>query len=299
MQSKATTVKQYLNSLPEDRREAIEAVRAAVNAGLPIGYREGIQYGMIGWFVPHSLYEKGYHCDPKLGVPFAALASQKNHMSLYLHCIYGSEAHRKQFEKDCAKAGKKLDMGKSCVRFKSLDDLPLEVVSAAVSRVPVAKFIAAYESALAGPSSQPAAKKKVVKKRAKKAAQKKVAKKSAKKVAKKTAEKAAKKVTKKKAAKKTAKKATARKGPAAKRVVKKTAGRRTAKTVAKKVAKKKAAKKAAKKTTARKGPAAQRVVKKSAGRRTAKAVAKKVAKKTAAKKTTARKRTTKRAPRRR
>jgi len=143
------SVKEYLESLPEERRKAITKVRAAVNKGLPKGYKEGIQYGMIGWHVPHSIFPKGYHCDPKQGVPFAGLANQKNYMSLYLMCIYGDEGHKKWFETEWRKTGRKLDMGKGCVRFKSIEDVPLDLVTEAVARVPVEKFLAHYETALA------------------------------------------------------------------------------------------------------------------------------------------------------
>ncbi len=148
MPTKAATVKDYIDSLPDDRRKAIRKVRAAVNKGLPKGYKEGIQYGMIGWYVPHRLFPAGYHCDPSQGVPFAGLASQKNYMSLYLMCIYGDEKQRKQFEKDWKKTGHKLNMGKSCIRFKSADDVPLDVVTKAVARVPVDIFIAHYEKSI-------------------------------------------------------------------------------------------------------------------------------------------------------
>ena len=93
MQSKATSVDQYLAGLPADRRDAIEAVRAVILENLPKGYEEGMQYGMIGYYVPHRVYPAGYHCDPLQPLPFAALASQKNHMSLYLMCIYGNPEH--------------------------------------------------------------------------------------------------------------------------------------------------------------------------------------------------------------
>jgi uncharacterized protein YdhG (YjbR/CyaY superfamily) len=143
------TVNAYLASLPEERRKAIAKVRAAINKGLPQGYKEGMQYGMIGWSVPHSVYPKGYHCDPKQGVPFAGLASQKGYMSLYLMCVYGDDTHRGWFEEEWKKTGKKLDMGKSCIRFRKLDDLPLDLVTEAVARVPVEKFLAHYETMLA------------------------------------------------------------------------------------------------------------------------------------------------------
>jgi uncharacterized protein YdhG (YjbR/CyaY superfamily) len=142
------TPKEYLDGLPEDRRKALRKVRAAVNKGLPKGCEEGIQYGMIGWFVPHFVYPDGYHCDPKQPVPFAGLASQKNYMSLYLMCIYGDESHRAWFEKEWAKTGRKPNMGKSCVRFKSVDEVPLDLITEAVSCVPVDAFLASYEAAI-------------------------------------------------------------------------------------------------------------------------------------------------------
>jgi hypothetical protein len=174
MPAKPTTVKAYLDALPEDRRQAIRAVRAAVNRALPKGYQEGVQYGMIGWFVPHRLYPDGYHCNPEQPLPFASLASQKQHMSLYLMCIYGDAQHRKWFETEWKKTGKKLDMGKSCIRFKRLEDLPLALIEEAIARVPVADYVAHYEAAK--PSSAGRKKKATAKKKAaptKKAAAKK------------------------------------------------------------------------------------------------------------------------------
>lgn len=148
MQSKAKTVKQYLAELPADRREALQAVRAAILKNLPKGYEEGMQYGMIGYYVPHSVYPPGYHCDPKQPLPFAGMASQKNHMSLYLMCVYSDPGHQAWFRKAWAAAGKKLDMGKACVRFKKIDDVPLKVIGEAVKRVPAKKFIEHYESVI-------------------------------------------------------------------------------------------------------------------------------------------------------
>ena len=167
MAAKPTTAKQYLDSLPDDRRAAIKAVRATINKALPKGYKAGMQYGMLGWFVPHSIFPAGYHCDPKQPVPFVGLASQKNYMSLYLMCIYSDEKDRVRFEKEWAKTGKKLNMGKSCVRFKKLDDIPLDVIADAIARVPVEKFLATYEGAR-GASKKPAKKKAAKKKAAKK-----------------------------------------------------------------------------------------------------------------------------------
>ena len=149
MKSGATTVEAYLAALPEDRRTAIDAVRKVILDNLDDGYEEGIQYGMIGYYVPHRVYPAGYHCDPKQPLPFAALASQKGYMSVYLMCIYGHEALRSWFEEAWAKAGKKLNMGKSCVRFKKHDDLALDVIGEAIRQVPARKYIEYVESARA------------------------------------------------------------------------------------------------------------------------------------------------------
>jgi hypothetical protein len=151
MQSNATTVQKYLAELPPDRRAAISAVRNAVLAALPAGYEEGMQYGMIGWYVPHSAFPAGYHCDPKQPLPFVCLASQKNYMSLYLGSVYGSAESAEKFQAAWAKTGKKLDMGKSCIRFKKVEDLALDVITDAIKRMPVKKWIAVYEAARAQP----------------------------------------------------------------------------------------------------------------------------------------------------
>ncbi len=145
MQSKAKTVKEYLAELPEDRRKALNAVRKVIKANLGQGYAEGMQYGMIGYYVPHKIYPPGYHCDPTQPLPFAGLASQKNHMSIYMMCIYGDAAHEARFRKAWAATGKKLDMGRSCIRFKRVEDVPLELIGATIARVPVEEFIAVYE----------------------------------------------------------------------------------------------------------------------------------------------------------
>ena len=148
MPGKPATVKEYLDSLPEDRRKAISKVRAAVNKGLPKGYKEGIQYGMIGWNVPHSLFPQGYHCDPEQPLPFACLANQKNHMSLGIMSTYMDAAEGKRFRDAWLKTGKKLDMGKCCVRFRNVEDVPLEVIGQAIKRVPAKQYIALYEKML-------------------------------------------------------------------------------------------------------------------------------------------------------
>jgi uncharacterized protein YdhG (YjbR/CyaY superfamily) len=147
MTSKAKTVDQYLKELPEDRRAAISKVRAVIRKHLPKGYAEQMAYGMIGWVVPHRLYPPGYHCDPKLPLMFASLASQKNYMTVYLGTVY-QDTPMERWLRDAFQArGKKLDMGKSCIRFRKLDDLPLDVIGEAVARVPVADYIMMYEDA--------------------------------------------------------------------------------------------------------------------------------------------------------
>ncbi len=146
MKSTATTVDEYVNGLPPDRKEAISAVRKVILANLPHGYEECMSYGMIGYVVPHSIYPKGYKCDPKLPLPFVNLGSQKNHMALYLMNVYGDSKTEQWFRRAWEGAGKKLDMGKACVRFKRLEDVPLEVVGQVIARTPVADYIARIES---------------------------------------------------------------------------------------------------------------------------------------------------------
>lgn len=146
MKSSAATVQSYLAGLPEDRRAALEAVRRVILKNLDKGYEEGMQYGMIGYFVPHRVYPAGYHCDPKQPLPYAGLASQKNYMSLYLGSIYGSWEQEERFRAAWAESGKKLDRGKVCIRFKKLEDLPLEVIGRAIRESPAASYIAQYEA---------------------------------------------------------------------------------------------------------------------------------------------------------
>lgn len=149
MQSKATTVEDYLASLPEDRRAALSAVRAVILKNLDRDYREGMGYGMVGYSVPHSVFGPGYHCDPRQPLPFAGLASQKQHMSLYIMCIYGESPIKDWFVKSWRATGKKLDMGKSCIRFNRIEDVPLELVGELFRRVPAKKWIEMYTESLA------------------------------------------------------------------------------------------------------------------------------------------------------
>jgi hypothetical protein len=154
--SKAQTVKEYIASLPADRRAAVEKVRKVVLKNLPDGYEEGMLYGMIGYYVPFSVLPDTYNGQPLL---IAGLASQKNYHSLYLMCVYGDPKLRRAFEDGFRKAGKKLDMGKSCVRFKTADDLPLDVVGQAIAAVGVDDYVGIYQA-----SREPAPGKRPVKK---------------------------------------------------------------------------------------------------------------------------------------
>ena len=148
MPSEVQDVEEYLASLPEDRREAITAIREVVVKNLPKGYGEGMQWGMPSYFVPLSAYPSGYNCQPEQPLPFVGFASQKNHMAFYGFCIYIDEVLKDRFVEDWKKTGKKLDMGKSCVRFKKLEDVPLKVIGDAVKRVPMKKYIKQYEEQL-------------------------------------------------------------------------------------------------------------------------------------------------------
>lgn len=218
---KSPEIAEYFAQLPDDRREAFEAIRDVVNANLDPKIKEALSYGMPGWVVPHSVYPNGYHCSPELPLPFASLASQKNHMALYLFCIYCDPALTEWVAKEWKATGKRLDMGKSCIRFKSLDQVPLEVIAEAIRRMDAKTFIAAYEEGLAGSPKRGAKKKPAARKKAasKKSASKKPA-------AKKTASKKA-TARKKAPRKKAASKKAASKKAASKKAAKKAPARRT------------------------------------------------------------------------
>jgi hypothetical protein len=145
--SAASTVDAYLAELPAERRAVVGAVRDVVRRGIPAGYDEGMTFGMIGWCVPLARYPDTYNGQP-LG--YVALAAQKNHYALYLTCAYQDPAEAAWLADAFARAGKKLDMGKSCVRFRSLDDLPLDALAEFVGRTPPDAFIARHEAARAG-----------------------------------------------------------------------------------------------------------------------------------------------------
>lgn len=158
MQSKAKTVAQYLKELPADRRQTLEAVAKVVRANLDPRLEEGMGYGMMGWYVPHRVFPLGYHCDPKQPLPFAGLASQKNHCSLYLMTAYAEGSTGEAWIKKAWPKGKKLDMGKSCIRFKTVDDLALDVIAEAIRRVPLDDHLAWYATIDPRQRAKPAAK---------------------------------------------------------------------------------------------------------------------------------------------
>jgi hypothetical protein len=154
--SAAATVDQFLAELPPERVELVTTVRDLVNANLPEGYHEAMQYGMVGWSVPHDRYPAGYHTDPSQPLPLAALASQKQYVSLYLMGLYipgpgddptDAETADVRWLRDAwAATGRKLNMGKSCVRFKKLDDVAPDVLGQAIARLPVDEYVERYEA---------------------------------------------------------------------------------------------------------------------------------------------------------
>ena len=149
MQSKAATVDAYLAELPEDRKKAMTELRKAIKKNLPKGFKEGMGYGMAGWSVPHSLYPPGYRCTPELPLPFMGLASQKNFIAVYHMGVYAEPKLLKWFTDAYAKAGVgKLDMGKSCIRFKKSENIPYKLIGELASKVTVEKWIEYYEKVI-------------------------------------------------------------------------------------------------------------------------------------------------------
>ena len=148
MQSKATTVEAYLKELPDDRREAVSKLRKIILQNLPKGFKEGMGYGMIGYVVPHSMYPAGYHCTPELPLPFMSLASQKNFIAIYHMGVYANPGLLKWFTEEYVKAGVgKLDMGKSCIRFKKEENIPYKLIGELTAKVTPQKWIEYYEKA--------------------------------------------------------------------------------------------------------------------------------------------------------
>lgn len=147
MQYSANSQEDYIKQLPLERREPIKKLAEEINQNLPDGFEEGILYKMIGWYVPHSIYPDGYHCDPKTPLPFINLASQKNFIALYHTGLYAKKEVLDWFVTEYPKHCKrKLDMGKSCVRFKYMDDIPYQLVGELCRKMTVEEWINIYES---------------------------------------------------------------------------------------------------------------------------------------------------------
>jgi len=161
MQSRATTVAAYLKELPPDRRAAIAAVREMVLANVDREHvDEAMGYGMIGFSIPDRVFPKGYHCDPSMPVPYIALASQKQYMSLYLMSVSGGGEEERFVREGFAKAGLKIDLGKCCLRFKKLEDLDLDVLATLIRRVPALEYLRRYVASVPETGwKKPAAKK--------------------------------------------------------------------------------------------------------------------------------------------
>jgi uncharacterized protein YdhG (YjbR/CyaY superfamily) len=146
MQSKATTLEQYLAELPEERKAPMLRLRNNIKNNLPKGFEEVMSYGMLGYVVPHSIYPDGYHCTPKLPLPFMNVASQKNFIAVYHMGIYGSNNLLDWFIAEYSKNAKtKLDMGKGCIRFKKMEDIPFDLIGELASKMSVEEYITLYE----------------------------------------------------------------------------------------------------------------------------------------------------------
>ncbi|SRX75334.1 DUF1801 domain-containing protein [Aequorivita antarctica] len=149
MQSRAETPDQYIAELPEDRKEVMQELRETVKKNLPKGFEETMQYGMISYVVPHSIYPDGYHCKPTDPLPFLSIASQKNHIAFYHMAIYIDPKLHEWFTEEYPKHAKgKLDMGKSCIRFKNPKNIPFELLGELTTKVSVDQWISKYETVL-------------------------------------------------------------------------------------------------------------------------------------------------------
>lgn len=149
MQYKADTPEDYINQVPEERQAVLKKLRKTINDNLPKGFQECITYGMIGYVVPHSIYPDGYHCDPKTPLPFMSFASQKNSINVYHSGIYANpEIHDwfvAEYPKHCKR---KLDMGKSCIRFKKMEEIPFDLIADLCTKLTAEDWINIYETAI-------------------------------------------------------------------------------------------------------------------------------------------------------
>jgi len=149
MKYKANTPEEYIEAIPEERQPIMHELRKVIKDNLPDGFSEEINYGMIGYVVPHSLYPDGYHCDPKLPLPFMNIASQKNFIAVYHNGIYAKKELMDWFVAEYPKYVKtKLDMGKSCIRFKKIDQIPMKLIGELSSKITPRQWIEIYEDAI-------------------------------------------------------------------------------------------------------------------------------------------------------
>ena len=148
MESTDKTIEEYLNDIPKERQEAFTKLRETILENIPNGFEEQMSYSMIGYIVPHSIYPNGYHCNPNLPLPFLTIASQKNFIALYHMGIYTKPELLNWFVAEYPKySTQKLDMGKSCIRFKKIDQIPFDLIAELVQKMSVNEWIACYESA--------------------------------------------------------------------------------------------------------------------------------------------------------
>lgn len=149
MNKKANTPEEFISILPEDRKEAVQNIRKAIKENLPEGYSEIMSNGMLSYVVPHSVYPDGYHCDPKQPLPFISIASQKNNISLYHNGIYANKELQEWLEAEYPKHSKtKLNMGKGCIRFRNMNDIPFELIGYLAGKMSPQQWIEIYESAV-------------------------------------------------------------------------------------------------------------------------------------------------------
>jgi len=147
MHIKTNSPEEYINQIPEDRQDIMEKLRQTILDNLPEGFEETISYGMIGYVIPHSLYPAGYHTDPKQALPFLSIASQKNHIAVYHMGIYSDNELLQWFTTEYPKHVKtKMDMGKSCIRFKKPEQLPVDLIGELASKMTAQQWIDIYES---------------------------------------------------------------------------------------------------------------------------------------------------------
>ena len=149
MPIKPSTIQEYLNQIQEDRQVPFDKLRNTILENIPKGFEEGMNYGMPSYYVPHSIFPAGYHCDPKLPLPFASIANQKNFIALYHMGVYADESIYKWFVKEYGKRCKyKLDMGKSCVRFKKMGDIPYDLIAELISKFTPESWVELYQNTL-------------------------------------------------------------------------------------------------------------------------------------------------------